>query len=217
MGISGWHLLLQRVQREEHQQSLTSSHKPRVAYGYKAPKTELWGKESYPDGKREVEQRSGWGSTAGMPGEPAEGGEWGREHPVTGQPLHPASSSTGREACPACFTGVQGTGGPTGCWGSPPKHVCSRWARTERQPIWNIIYNNNNNNINNIRTSGSVFSCLPFGWRQSIRVTWQCVSVSNLAPAQLLQWLRDRHFQGHIPAPNPGWPHRCPTTDSRST
>lgn len=217
MGISGWHLLLQHVQWEEHQQSLTSSYKPKLAYRYKAPKTELWGKESHPDGKREVEQRPGWGVTAGMTAELAEGGEWGREHPVTRQPLHPPSCSTGMGACPVSFTGVQGTGGPTGSWGSPPKHVHSRWARTERQPMWNIIYNNNNNNINNIRTSGSIFFRLLFGWRQSIRVTWQCISVSNLAPAQLLQWLRDRHFQGRIPAPGPGWPHRCPTTDSRST
>lgn len=137
-----------------------------------------------------------------------------------GAPCHtaaPPPSSTRRGACPSSFTGVQGTGEPTGCWGSPPKHVRSRWARTEHQPIWNIIYNNNNNNINNIRTSGSIFFRLPFGWRQSIRVTWQCISVSNLAPAQLPQWLRDRHFQGRIPAPGPGWPHRCPTTDSRNT
>lgn len=217
MGISHWHLLLQSVQWEEHQQSLTSSSKLRVANGYKALKAELWGKGSHPAGKREVEKRPGWGSIAGMPAELAEGGERGRENPVSGQPLHPLSSSTESGACPAPFTGVQGTGGATGCWGSPPKHVHSRWARTERQPIWNIIYNNNNNNINNIRTSGSIFFCLPFGWRQSIRVTWQCISVSNLAPAQLLQWLRDRHFQGRIPVPGPGWPHRCPTTDGRST
>lgn len=72
-------------------------------------------------------------------------------------PLTPHPPALGAGSARPLFTGVQGNMGATGCRGSPPKHVCSRCARSESQPIRNIIYNNNNNNINNIRTSGSVF------------------------------------------------------------
>ena len=108
--------------------------------------------------------------------------------PPQGSPPHPSPSSAGSRVRPASFTGVQGNGGATGCQGSPPKHVRSRCARSESQPIRSIIYNNNNNNINNIRTSGSVFFPSTI-WLEAEHPGDMTlgISVSNLAPAQLLQ------------------------------
>lgn len=134
----------------------------------------------------------GWASITGMPAElwlvlAAAGGERGRGCPTAGQPPSPLSSA-GSRICLASFTGVQGNGGTTGCWGSPPNHVRSRCARSESQPIRNIIYNNNNNNINNIRTSGSIFFPSTI-WLEAEHPGDMTIgiSVSNLAPAQLLQ------------------------------
>lgn len=99
--------------------------------------------------------------------------------------------------------------GTRGCWGSPPSHVCCSCARSASQPVGNIISNNNNNNINNTGTSGSVFPpiCHLAGSRDPGDIAIS-IPASNLAPAQLLQCLRDRRFQGRVPSSwlGLGWP-----------
>lgn len=98
------------------------------------------------------------------------------------------------------FTGVEENRGATCGQCSHPKHVCSRCAQSETQPVRNIIYNNNNNNINNTRTSGNVFFPSTI-WLKAEHPGDMTIgiSVSNLARVQLLQRLRDRHCQGHVP------------------
>lgn len=124
----------------------------------------------------------GSASIAGVPAEPglvlgAAGGERGGGHPTTQSPPRPSPSGTGGRVRPAPFTGVEGNGGAMGRRRSPPKHMRCRCARSESQPIRNIIYNNNNNNINNIRTSGSVF-----------------FSIYHLAGGRASGWHDNRYF-----------------------
>lgn len=172
------HLRLQNVQGEEHQRSSTSRYKLRAASGGEVLQTGLRVKGSRPSAERKAERRSGLGQprqdAGGARASPGGGGRGAGlgGHPAAGQP--PSPSSTGSRVRP--LLQVRGeTGERRGC--SPPEHVGSRCARSQSQPIRNIIYNNNNNNINNIRTSGSGF-----------------FSIYHLAGGRASGWHDDRYF-----------------------